>query len=162
MKQIYSITAIFIFCSMGRLNAQQVFSSAGGIAKESETAISYTIGQVFFSSGSESSGSVIPGVHQPFVITEVTGANESYTTGIGCSVFPNPTTDNLSISLKDEQFETGNLSVGLYNINGTLIKSLELISDKTDLDLCGLPPATYILRVIHDNQVIKTFQVIKN
>jgi len=140
-------------------NGQEALSSSGGNAKGSGGSVSYTVGQVAYSSNTGNSGTITQGVQQPFEILVITGIDEAKGISIECSVFPNPTSD--FVKLKVESYKIENLSFQLYDINGNILQNKILEGNEIQIFMSNLVPATYFLKVKDQNQEIKTFKIIK-
>jgi hypothetical protein len=158
MKYKKTITSIaFIIFGLGGLQAQKIATTAGNEATGIGGTASYTVGQVVYTTGTGTNGSVEQGVQQPFEISTTLGVNET-TINLELSVYPNPTTDFLT--LKVEKLE--NLHYQLIDMQGKLIESKTVRSNSFNISLENQPTATYFLKVTKNNQLIKTFKVIKN
>ena len=60
------------------------------------------------------------------------------------SIYPNPTSDILNISLKNaEEIETADM----YDMTGKKVKSLELVSGTNQVSITDLPKGMYIVRM---------------
>ena len=137
------------------LSAQENTVASGGKATGSGGTVSYSLGQVVYSTNIGTNGSVSQGVQQPYAVSTTVGINE---TSIQLNAFPNPTTNNLTLTTDDSE----SLSYQLFNIQGAEISSKTLNSKTSNISLEGHPPATYFLKVIKNNEVIKAFKIIKN
>ncbi len=73
-------------------------------------------------------------------------------------VYPNPTTNYLTLKVEDNT----NLSYELYDIKGKIIDSKTVTNNSTNISLEGQPSAVYFLSVVHNSQIVKTFKIIKN
>jgi len=144
-----------VFC-----NAQQIISTAGGEATGVGGTVSYTIGQVFYSTQTSTTGKVTQGVQQPYEILVVTGTDDANGISIEFMVYPNPATDYLKLKVGGYNLE--NLTFRLYDIQGSAIQKGEIVNQETIIETGGLPPAAYYLRVIDNQKEIKTFKIIKN
>ena len=106
-------------------------------------------------------GTIVQGVQQPFEISVMTSYNDRWEISLKYMVYPNPTTDNLILKVKNA--ESLNLSFQLYDINGRLLKSNKITGDKTNINVNDLIPSEYFLKVIDQkDKEIKTFKIIKN
>jgi len=104
-------------------------------------------------------GSVSQGVQQSYKI--VTSSGEEYNQiNVYASVYPNPTANILTISVKDFNFE--NLSYQLFDIQGRGIFHGRINSELTILELASISASAYILKLTVNNKAIKTFKIIKN
>ena len=159
MKKIFFLLFIATLCNK-YIEAQTAIPASGGNATGSGGSISYTIGQIVYTTVSNSNGSVAQGVQQPFEISEITGVEEAKNITLQCFAYPNPTADYLTLNVKDYSFST--LKFQLYDINGKLLETQKVESNETTIDLKNLVPAIYFLKVTDNNRELKTFKIIKN
>ena len=162
MKQnnkLLIIIAAFSF-NIVALQAQETVTTSGGNAGGGGGSVSYTIGQVAFSTLSGTNGSAVQGVQQPYEISVVTSVEDPEITGIDCIVYPNPATNTIKLSIASP--DLNNMRYRLYDIKGVLIQEMKVENEETDIPLVKLAPSTYILRVIRNMKELKTFKIIKN
>ncbi len=139
--------------------AQESVNSTGGNATGSGGTVSYSIGQVVYTTNTGSNGSVAQGVQQPYEILTV-GINENEPK-ISLSVFPNPIGDNLILQVND--FEHSTLNFQLCDIQGKQISKGQIIAKQTQINTASLSSATYFIHVVNqENQKIQNFKIIKN
>lgn len=159
----FNVTLV-AFCLFGfgtTVQAQNVIPTSGGNASGSEGTVSYTLGQVVYTtSTSTTSGSVAQGVQQPFEISVIAGIKEAENINLVCSVYPNPASDFLT--LKVENYDTENLSYKLFDANGKLLESKKVTGNETIISMANLFSSLYFLKVIDNQKEIKTFKIIKN
>jgi hypothetical protein len=151
------------FCLLGwgipNLWAQQGTIAAGGIANGTGGNVSYSVGQVdYLNVVTENNGSVFQGLQLAY---------EIYVTGVGletislqCSVYPNPTSDNLTLQVLDA--DTKNMIYRLYNMDGRLLKVDPLEGSTTSVGLGSYTSGVYILVVLENNRELKKFKIVKN
>jgi len=150
---------LFMFL-LSAVHAQSSFSSTGGDATGTGGSVSFSVGQVVYTSHSASVGSVIQGVQQPYEISVISGIDLPDKITLSASVHPNPTSGNIYLSVMNAN--TNKLVYQLYQSNGSSIENKKIVSDVTTIDLSNLTPATYYLKVIDGSKEIKTFKIIKN
>lgn len=155
-----SFCAILIsLCFMGT-QAQQVVPATGGEATGSGGTVSYTVGQLVYKTNSGTNGSVAEGVQQPYEISEIIGIEEAKSINLDWIVYPNPTTDVLKLNIGN--YENNNLLFQLYDLKGKIIDRKKIISEETIINVSALPTAIYFLKIIDNEQEVKTFKIIKN
>jgi opacity protein-like surface antigen len=143
----------------GYAQAQQSVNSSGGNATGSEGTVSYSIGQVVYTTNSGNDGSLAQGVQQAYEIIPV-GINENEPK-ISLSVFPNPIADNLILQVND--FEHSTLNFQLCDMQGKQISKGQIIAKQTQINTTSLSSATYFINVVNqENQKVQTFKIIKN
>lgn len=139
--------------------AQESINTTGGNATGSGGNVSYSIGQVVYTTNTGSNGSVAQGVQQPYEILTV-GLNENEPK-ISLSVFPNPVADNLILQVNE--LEQSTLIFQLCDAQGKQISKGQVTSKQTQINTASLSTATYFIYVVNqENQKVQTFKIIKN
>jgi hypothetical protein len=151
------MSVAFLLLGLEGLQAQESLTASGGDATGAGGSSSYSVGQVVYTTNTGSNGSVAQGVQQPYEISVTTGVNET-TINLELSVYPNPTTDYLTLKVE----KTEGLSYQLYDLQGKVIASKTVNGTSTNISLEEQPTATYFLNVVNNTQVVKTFKIIKN
>jgi hypothetical protein len=158
MKHKKTITSIaFLLLGLGGLQAQENPTAAGGEATGTGGTSSYSVGQVVYTTNTGTNGSVAQGVQQPYEISTTLGINET-AINLALSVYPNPTTNYLTLKVEDNS----NLSYQLYDLQGKEIENKKVVANTTIVKMEGLPKAIYFLHVTKNNKSVKTFKIIKN
>jgi hypothetical protein len=145
------------------LQAQQIHESilaTGGNASVSGGSVSYSIGQLVYQTPTGTNGSVAQGVQQPYEISVITAIEETLGINLAVSVYPNPTSDNLTMSITE--FDISNLSYSLYDLQGRQLQSDRISGNQTIIVMSNLARAIYFIKVFQGNSEVKTFKVIKN
>jgi len=159
IKLNVSAILLLIFVFTG-LQAQEAIPASGGDASGSGGSVSYSVGQIVYTTNTGTTGSVAQGVQQPFEISVVTELEEAEGISLQCSVYPNPATDYLV--LKVENFDKEDLSYQLIDINGKPLENKKIAGNETSIVMSNLVPATYFLRVTQNKKEVKTFKIVKN
>ena len=160
MKHKKTITSVaLILLGLRGLQAQENSTAAGGQATGTGGTASYSLGQVVYTTATGTNGSISQGVQQTYEISAITGIAET-AIKLELSVYPNPTTHFLKLEVGSEDLE--NLSYQLYDMQGKVIENKKVDSNTTHISLEGQSTGTYFLSVVKDNQIVKTFKVIKN
>ena len=143
----------------GLVQAQESANASGGDATGSGGTVAYSIGQVVYTTNTGSSGSVAQGVQHAYEIFTV-GIEESEL-NISLLVFPNPTANNLTLQISD--YSNEKLSYQLFDIQGKLLSNGQVTAQQTQINTANLPPATYFINVVNqENKTIQFFKIIKN
>jgi len=138
--------------------AQETANTSGGDAKGSGGTVAYSIGQVVYTTNTGTSGTVSQGVQQAYEIYKV-GITETEL-NISLSIFPNPTTDNLTLQIHD--YTNEKLSYQLFDLQGKLVCQEEINAPQTLINTASLACATYLLYVVnHDKKRIQSFKINK-
>lgn len=156
LKILFLVSCFYFFQTV---SAQQATVTSGGNATGTNGTSSYSIGQVSYSSASGTNGSVTQGVQQAIEII-VLGIDNFPEIKLIMSVFPNPTT--AFVNLKIEEYSTNNLHYQLYDINGKQIQNQKITTSETQISMEDLTKSIYLLNVLDNNKLLKTFKIIKN
>ena len=159
-KQIKLSAVLLLGLGLTGLQAQESINATGGNASGSGGSVSYSVGQIVYTTSTGTNGSVANGVQQPFEISVVTGLEEATGIMLSLTAYPNPTTEYLTLSIDD--FEISNLSYQLYDMNGKLLQNAKITGNQTSIVMSNLIPATYFVKVIQKNKELKTFKIVKN
>lgn len=158
MKQIISITA-FLFLSINISFAQEAILTNGGDATGVGGSSSYSIGQVIYTTNFGVSTSSAQGVQQPYEISIISEVIESKT-NLEINIYPNPTSDFLRLNI--ENLDLKSLSYELYDIEGKLITKNLIKNNISTIKVDELEKSTYFLKIIKNQNSVKTFKIIKN
>ncbi|HLC82476.1 MAG TPA: T9SS type A sorting domain-containing protein [Bacteroidia bacterium] len=153
-----------VFCSLFiisciKIKAQQNIVSTGGDISGAGGGVSYSIGQIDYSTSNGSGGNLSEGVQQPYVISITTGMSIT-NIQLNFLVYPNPTISNVVLSV--DQTNLIGTSYQLLNIEGKLISENKISESMTTIPMENLNASIYIIKIIKNNSEIKTFKVIKN
>ena len=139
--------------------SQEAIPAAGGDASGLGGTLSFTVGQLVYTSNSASNGSVAEGVQQPYEIYTTVGI-EITNISLDFIAYPNPTSSNIVLSIID--FNNEKLNYQLYDMNGKLLKSNKVNAINTTIDMSELPVSNYVLNINNDSSTIKSFKIIKS
>ncbi len=140
--------------------AQESVNVTGGSAISTGGSVNYSIGQVVYTINNGRSGSVAEGIQQPYEISVVSGFQASNGTKILILAYPNPTTDLLTLDVRD--FHLSFFTFRLYDLAGRLLKNEQILERKTSINMSNFEPAIYFVKVFQENKEVKTFKIIKN
>jgi hypothetical protein len=152
------IVVLLLLCSIG-IQAQETVTTSGGNATGSGGTISYTVGQIVYTTHVSTTGIITQGVQQPYEILVITGIEEAQGISLEISTYPNPVSDVLT--LKVENYKSENLTYQLYDVHGSLLQNGEIVLNETIIQTENLAPAVYYLKVSDDQKEVKTFKIIK-
>ena len=155
---LFVFLAFLFSFSMKAQTSHQVLSASGGDATGSGGSIAYSVGQIVYTTSTGTTGSVAQGVEQAYEIYSV-GITET-ALNISLSVFPNPTSDFLT--LKVENYNNEALSYNLIDEQGKLILSEQITNQETLVAMSTLARGSYFINIVQTNKKIQTFKIIKN
>ena len=164
-KKARLFAILMLVIGLTALHAQQTITAAGGNAAGSGGSVSYSVGQVFYTTNTGTGGSVLQGVQQPYEISLVTELDEGKGISVQCSVYPNPAASYLIVYFEgDVEVQ---YTAYLFDMNGKLLSASDIESNETRIDVSKLAIATYFLKIMQtkntaSHREIKTFKIIKN
>ena len=153
-----SFLAFLLSFSEQAQTSHQVLSATGGDASGSGGTVAYSVGQIAYTTSTGTTGSVAQGVEQAYEIYSV-GIKET-ALNISLSVFPNPTSDFLTLKVQDYNNET--LSFDLLDEQGKLVLNEQITTQDTQVAMSTLARGTYFINVVQAIKKIQTFKIIKN
>jgi hypothetical protein len=149
------ILTFFWFCNV---NAQNNTVTTGADASNTNGSISYSIGQIDYVSSGNASTFINQGLQQPYEVVTLSG-NEIIDITIYAQVYPNPTVNNLIISIQNYNYE--NLTYKLFDIRGREIINGNISNSETIVNMEPFACSTYFLKLSKKNKEIKSFKILK-
>ncbi len=135
----------------------ELVSSSGDSFNNSTYQLDWSLGESVTATHSAGDYVITQGFHQnTYVITAV----ENLATDVNISVYPNPTTDLITIDFPS--FEGLGNVITVTDINGKILQQTEVTTDKEQFDFFNYANGVYFLSVKQENQTIKSFKIIKN
>ena len=145
----------FWFCNV---NAQNNTITTGADASNTNGSISYSIVQIDYISSCNASAFINQGLQQPYEVVTHSG-NELIDITISAQVYPNPTVNNLIISIQNYNYE--NLTYKLFDIRGREIINGIISNSETIVNMQPFASSTYVLKLSKKNKEIKSFKILK-
>jgi len=164
MKKLYVKLVIFFILGFGlAIQAQNTIPASGGYASGSGGTLSYSLGQLIYTTNTGTNGSETQGVQQPYEISVVTVTNEAIDISLMISVYPNPTSDYLILEVDaSTTLSIQSMSYQLFDMQGRLLETKKLEGNQICIVMSDRLPATYFLKLIDGTKEVKTFKIIKN
>jgi Secretion system C-terminal sorting domain len=155
-KKLQLCFALLLGVGLTASHAQQAVTSSGNSASGSGGSVSWSVGQVAYTTNIGKAGTISQGVQQVYKVSIV--AKQAF--HISLAVFPNPVTDNLIV--QSPNFKTERLSYQFFDMHGKLLKSGLLTGARTEINTSALPATVYLLQIRKGDQQVQTFKIIKN
>jgi hypothetical protein len=152
------LVILFIVTCCPGLFAQEVVATAGSILSNSSGSISYTIGEGVANTLTKGDKTITQGFQQGNLSVSIVSVLKDLDFSI--SVFPNPTSDVLTLKLNKEDM-TG-LKYLLFDMNGRLLSQKNLESNETTINVKLLNNGLYLLKVQDGKKELKSFKIVKN
>jgi len=159
MKNKKLIFSAFLLVIGLTAQAQQATTATGGDATGSGGSVAYSVGQIVYTTHTGTTGSVAQGVQQPYEISVVLGIENSLI-DLDISAYPNPTTQNLTLSIGNDISET--LHFQLCDLSGKIIERRKISNRTETIHMENLATGPYFLKVSNANNEVKIFKIIKN
>lgn len=156
IKKVIIISSLSLI-AYGELFAQQNPVPSGGDAIGTGGFFSYSLGQIEYITSTGPSGTITEGLQQPYEILILSGIEE---TDIKLSVYPNPTTDNVVLTV--ENANTQNMTYMIYDLLGKVIENKKLNGSQTSISMVTLANDIYFIKVMNQDKELKIFKIIKN
>jgi hypothetical protein len=138
---------------------QEVIASAGGfnVASGSSISISWTLGETVIPTFSAGGLIITHGFQQKILVTTI---EENILNPVKVTVFPNPTSEGVTI-----EFETptdGEISLYLLDNQGKMIKTeqIEAATTTKEIKMQDLPSGIYYLRLTK-GRLVNVYKVVK-
>jgi len=140
------------------INLHSSINVTGGDISGEEGSVSYSIGQVFYSSYNSDKNYITEGIQQPLIIS-ITPIDEKEEDNFKVAAYPNPVTNHLLIEASN--YTNRSLSYHLMDLNGRLLKEARIGESGAKVDVSRLSVAIYLLRISDNGEHIKTIKIIK-
>lgn len=160
IKRLKLIALITFSLNFFSVTAQTSVNSSGGTAKGNGGLVSYSVGQLVYTTHSGTNGLIAQGIQQPYEISVIKGINNFSGIGLIAMAYPNPMIDYLILEIKT--LKLSNLSFALYDMHGQLLQSKRIANKKTSIYMGNCPAAAYFLKITQNDTEIKSLKIIKN
>ena len=135
----------------------ELVSSAGDSFNNTSYQLDWSIGECITETQSAGDFVITQGFHQnSYVVTSV----EDFRADIEMSVYPNPTTD--FISLKVESSKVEGMQYIITDFSGRVLQTENFAGDTEQINFTNYSVGTYFISVMENSQLIKSFKIIKN
>ncbi len=137
----------------------QSFNTLGGVDVGSGGTVSYSVGQLVYSTDQSAGGSLAQGVQRPYRLATV--EIKSSESVLNFSVFPNPTDGDLLLRLSDKPEEYPVYKV--TDLQGKELLEGQVSYPDTEIRMAGFASGTYLIQIQNtQNKPLQTLQIIKN
>lgn len=161
-KKLILFIAVLLQVNLVGLFAQEAFTASGGNASGSKGSISYSVGQVAYTTIFGISGIIPQGVQQPYEISLRSKLEKKALITLQFLAYPNPAIDNLTLKVsRIDDLSFSKLQYSLCDTNGKLLNSGKIFGVETIIPMAGLAPSVYFLSVFINNEEVISFNIIK-
>lgn len=147
MKRIALLTIAiggFAFANAQSISPD-VIATAGDHYVSSNAQLSWTIGEPVIETVQAGGNIITQGFHQTTLT--VTSIDETSAVSLDVSIYPNPTSDRVIISIPDNQYD---FTVEMYDLNGKMVMSdkINRVDNQKELDVTSLATSYYLLKLV--------------
>ena len=158
-KRYKTSLIILLVLILTEVSAQNTILTTGANATGNGGSVSYSVGQIVYTSEIGITGSLTQGVQQSYDISIVNGI-ENAKINLEISAFPNPTTSNLILTINDIEFS--NMTFQLFDVTGKLLQEKIIIDNQTIVDMNYYSPGIYFVKIQNESIEFKNFKIIKH
>ncbi len=155
MKNLIGLL-VFTLLFTGNLQAQKVVSANGGTATAAGTEVSWTIGEPITATVSDGTTTLTQGFQQSKLT--VTAVNDIQVTGVEIKVYPNPTSNYVTVHFSKVMEKPAYF---LFDLSGRIIEQKNIESTDAKIDMTRFAGGSYILKLNSGQQPLQTFKIIK-
>ena len=160
MKKLTTIIALLLAFTAFSQTAikKSSIDSGGATASSGDIAIIYTIGEVAVQESTASDIHISEGFISPDILASI--GIQDYTSLAGINVFPNPTTDYITISFSEE----ANYNISVFDYLGKQIETIDTeTTSEQSLDMQSYSSGVYLVLVKNTaKQQYATYKVMKD
>jgi hypothetical protein len=156
MQKYFFLLAFIVASNFAQ--AQESVNTSGGVDKGNGGTVSFSVGQMVYTTDSKEAGSVVQGVQRPYKIT--TTDIKKLDNTLSFKAYPNPSSEDLFLEMN--AFRNEKLNYQLYDMQGKLIMTNPIEIPKTQINMRALAVGSYVIHIYDSkNQAIQTIQIIK-
>lgn len=156
MDKVFLIIVLSFLAHLS-LSAQVSTNVAGKDFQTANGSVSFSLGQVFYEHYGDNEISISEGVQQAYKISTTTGLDFEFI-NLEVKAYPNPTTDYLNLKIHGD-FQ--NFGYSVKDLNGRLVAHGKIKTENTLINMQNLSAGVYLISALEENQIIKTFKIVK-
>lgn len=149
-----------VFC---QTNLPEVITSSGDYFKPnaSSPSLSWTMGECFTATHFSTNNILTQGFQQGHY--NVVAIDEITDKDVSIKMFPNPTTDFITVSIKSLTEKTSDYFIELYDLQGKKLYTANYNQNVFKLNMATYPAGTFLLKVMtKENISLQNFKIQKN
>jgi hypothetical protein len=150
--------ALLLGIYFNNLKAQESIVASGNNFSNSSGSVSYSLGQIAYTTNTGSNGTISQGVQQPYEIFDLSG-NQNITLNFALTAYPNPTSEFLTLNYSNYTNENANYQI--LNLEGKLLETNNINSTQTLIDFGKMAAGSYTIKVTLDNKELQVFKILK-
>jgi hypothetical protein len=135
-----------------------VLASSGGNGTNSEISLCWTLGETVINELSDNEFILSQGFHQGS-LTVISGS-ENIPENCQIIAYPNPTSNSLKIEIANIQ-TSDTWIIEVFNSDGKMILHQIANPNVCEIDFSSYPAAEYLVRIRNNQNLMKTFNIVK-
>jgi hypothetical protein len=161
MKYLFYIICFFAITEscLAQTIKPEIISTTGDYFKNTTNSLSWTLGECITETFSTSGYKFTQGFQQSTYI--VTSANEPTIPSVSIKVYPNPTSDKINISMRNERQGKLEYLIELYDLLGRKQYTGRFTNNLIELNMLSYPAGAYLLKISNGNQALQNFKIQK-
>jgi hypothetical protein len=153
--------ALAMITQLSAATAQESLNTAGGVDRGRGGSVSYSVGQLVYTTETTQAGAMAQGVQRPYRVSVIENSVSQSQPVFESVVFPNPTGHDLFLQITSPMSE--NLHYRLIDMSGKQLSSASILAPLTQIPMENLAAGIYLLQVFDTNpNPLQTLQIIKN
>lgn len=160
-KIVYIIIGLIpVNMAVSQTLSPELISSSGDSFNNTSYQLDWSIGECVTASHSAGTFIITQGFHQnTYIIT----ATEDLAADIDMFVYPNPTSNFITVNFaKVLNFGKVSMVLTVSDNNGKVLLQEKISEQEKQLDFSAYTSGVYFLTLTKENQIIKSFKIIKN
>jgi len=151
----------FTTLAMSQTTYPKLISSGGESFKNTSFQMEWSIGEVITETLDGEGKTLTQGFHQSNY--EITAIEENLNTIKSVKVYPNPTSDFISINFTNisNSDKIENILI-ITDINGKILCENKVVNQVEEIDFSDFTDGVYFLTIKQKNQTVNNFKIIKN
>ena len=161
MKKFNLIIVGLLLLSLarGQTVSPELISSCGDSFSNAGYQLDWSLGECVIITHSAGGYVLTQGFHQTNYETVL--LEELPDAGVNISVYPNPTTDFITLNATPEKSTEFYGLITITDTHGKVLLNKEIYKGEEQFDFCGYAAGVYFLAVRSENKLIKNFKIIK-
>ncbi|MHB0754877.1 T9SS type A sorting domain-containing protein [Polaribacter sp. M15] len=147
-----------LLCTSPLTYSQATYASSGGNIKSDTGSLTFTVGQLVYTTSNNDNGFMAQGVQQAFEFQVLSNSDFS-PKNFTLLTYPNPTSDYFVVSTTDTL--NNKLEYTLFDIQGKQIKTGRIVKRNTNIEIQDISNGVYFLKVTNGKQLLKSVEIIK-
>ena len=158
-KLIFTVgLGLAIFTANAQTTLPELLSSAGDSFNNTSYQLDWSIGELTTETYTGSQNTLTQGFHQGTYI--ITNIYENPLLEFTIIAFPNPTSD--FISLKVESTKVESMQYTITDLSSRVLQIGKVLYETKQINFSNYAVGTYLISITQNNQLLKSFQIIKN